>query len=312
MPGEISAQAQAFAASGPGPFDVLQISTSTDGGVTWGVPKTTPDRTCVIGGQPLVQPNGTVIMPISDCFELTVRVIRSTDGGETWTDRSFIGQQIFGGPASGLRVHGFVSASIDGAGNVYVVWPDYRSENLCRSLVDDVLLSSSSDGMTWSAPRRIPIAPTGTTTEPMLTPLGIDPSTSGDSARIGLVYYFYPNQVIGSEFWTTDTCQLEVGFISSTNGDRTLSKPQVRDLRPVVVRGDLLCPTAAGRGVLLEATSHHLTETGAGPARPPSQRINVVCQCAVFEKGSVGPLVAMGRAMTKNGANVVPEAVNPS
>jgi hypothetical protein len=207
-------------------FNLLQISTSTDGGATWGAPKTTPDRTCVIGGQPLVQPNGTVIMPISDCIETTVLAIRSTDGGETWSDRSFIGQEFFFGAAGNLRSGGLVSANIDGAGKVYVTWPDCRSERLCTTGVDDLLLSSSSDGLTWSAPRRIPIAPVGSTVEPMLPGLGIDPRTSGDSAHLGLVYYFYPNQVIGGKFCSIDTCQLEVGFISSTNGGRTWSTPQ--------------------------------------------------------------------------------------
>ena len=46
----------------------VQISVSTNGGVSWSAPRTTPDHTSVIGGQPLVQPNGTLIMPIDDCF----------------------------------------------------------------------------------------------------------------------------------------------------------------------------------------------------------------------------------------------------
>jgi hypothetical protein len=209
-------------------LNLVQISTSTDGGATWGAPKTTPDETCVIGGQPLVQPNGTVIMPISDCFESVVLSIRSTDGGETWSEPSFVGQEIFFGPAGNLRAGGLISASMDGAGKVYVTWIDCRREFRCTSGVDDLMLSTSSDGRTWSVPRRIPIAPVGSTVEPMLPGLGIDPKTSGDSAHIGLVYYFYPNAVTPDHnfFCSTDTCQLEVGFISSTNGGRTWSSPQ--------------------------------------------------------------------------------------
>src|SRR6202011_3446985 len=66
-------------------LNLVQISTSTDGGKTWGKPRTTPDGACVIGGQPLVQPSGTVIMPIGDCFESSILSIRSTDGGDTWS-----------------------------------------------------------------------------------------------------------------------------------------------------------------------------------------------------------------------------------
>ena len=79
-------------------LNLVQLSTSTDGGRLGQAPKTTPDQTCVIGGQPVVQPNGTVIMPISDCNESTVLSIRSTDGGETWTEPAFVGQEIFFGP----------------------------------------------------------------------------------------------------------------------------------------------------------------------------------------------------------------------
>jgi hypothetical protein len=41
----------------------------------------------------------------------------------------------------------------------------------------------------------------------------VDRSTSGASARIGLAYYYYPTAAC-----TSSTCQLNVGFISSTNG----------------------------------------------------------------------------------------------
>src|SRR5260370_38794955 len=101
-------------------------------------------------------------MPISDCFESSVLSIRSTDGGETWNDRSFIGQEFFfSSGISNLRAGGLVSANIDGSGKVYVTWPDCRSEFLCTTGVDDLLLSSSTDGINWRAPVRIPIARVG-------------------------------------------------------------------------------------------------------------------------------------------------------
>src|SRR5262249_38723318 len=43
--------------------------------------------------------------------------------------------------------------------------------------------------------------------------IGVDPSTSGGSARVAVTYYFYPTANC-----TSTTCQLDVGFISSTNG----------------------------------------------------------------------------------------------
>ena len=56
------------------------MSTSSDGGRTWAAPTTGPDRPCVIGGQPVVQPSGTVIVPIDDCFALVTLVRREWRG----------------------------------------------------------------------------------------------------------------------------------------------------------------------------------------------------------------------------------------
>jgi len=208
-------------------LNLVQVSTSTDGGSRWRAPRTTPDGTCVIGGQPLVQPNGTLVMPIADCFGTAVLSITSTDGGETLQQPAFISQLIFFGAAGNLRSGGLVSADIDRAGTVYVTWQDCRTEQRCTAGVDDLMLSTSNDGRTWSVPRRIPIAPIGSTVEPSLPGLGVDHATAGQSAHIGLLYYFYPNQLINGNFCTSDTCQLDVGFISSTNGGRTWSRPRM-------------------------------------------------------------------------------------
>src|SRR5437588_1804739 len=48
----------------PAGGDIIMMSTSTDGGMSWSHPKTTANGDAGIGGQPLVQPNGTVIVPI--------------------------------------------------------------------------------------------------------------------------------------------------------------------------------------------------------------------------------------------------------
>jgi hypothetical protein len=45
--------------------DLIQMSTSSDGGLTWGAGQATANNAHGIGGQPLVQPNGTVIVPIN-------------------------------------------------------------------------------------------------------------------------------------------------------------------------------------------------------------------------------------------------------
>ena len=59
------------------------MSTSTDGGLTWGPATPTGGLETGLGGQPVVQPNGTVVVPYTSGNE--IRVFHSTDGGANWT-----------------------------------------------------------------------------------------------------------------------------------------------------------------------------------------------------------------------------------
>ena len=78
------------------------------------------------------------------------------------------------------------------------------------------MMSSSSNGKTWSAVTRIPIDPTTSTVDHFLPGIGIDPATSGSTAHMTIVYYYYP-----ASSCTSSTCKLEVGFVSSTDGGAT-------------------------------------------------------------------------------------------
>src|SRR6266566_2673 len=196
----------------------VQLSTSTDGGLTWGAARTTPDHTCVIGGQPLVQPNGTVVMPIDDCFETAILSIRSTDGGNTLTRPVLAAQLLNDGHPGAIRSPDLPSAEIDKSGRVYVVWTDCRFENFCFAGTNDLVLISSADGVHWTLPKRIPADPVGSGVDHLIPGLAVDRSTSGSSAHLGLVYYYFP-----SINCTPSTCQLNVGFISSINGGASWS-----------------------------------------------------------------------------------------
>ncbi|MBO0831997.1 MAG: exo-alpha-sialidase, partial [Actinobacteria bacterium] len=59
---------------------IVLMSTSTDGGLTWGPPTPTADNANGIGGQPLVQPGGRVIVPYADRRDGQVRSFSSDDG----------------------------------------------------------------------------------------------------------------------------------------------------------------------------------------------------------------------------------------
>jgi hypothetical protein len=97
---------------------------------------------------------------------------------------------------------------------VYVVWQDCRFESGCPA--NDLVMSTSTNGTSWSAVTRVPIDAVGSGADHFIPGLAVDKTTSGGSAHLGLTYYFYP-----SASCSTSTCQLDVGFISSTKGGST-------------------------------------------------------------------------------------------
>ena len=194
--------------------NTVQMSTSTDGGLTWGPVKTTTPPAGVIGGQPLVQPNGTVIVPIDNATETAIGAFTSTNGGGSWSAMTTISTISFHTVAGGLRAGALPTAEIDGAGKVYVVWADCRFESGCTA--NDLVMSTSTNGTTWTAVTRIPIDAVGSNIDHFIPGLAVNKATSGGSAQLGLTYYYYTAANCSS-------CSLNVGFISSANGGSTWS-----------------------------------------------------------------------------------------
>src|SRR6266849_1053204 len=142
--------------------DLIQMSTSTDGGLTWGAAQSTANNTHGIGGQPLVQSGGTVIVPIVGFAgnEFLILSFISTDGGASWGQAFRVSAVDFRHPAGGLRAGiPLPSAEIDRSGKVYVVWSDCVFEP--GGTASDLVLSTSTDGINWSAVTRIPLDPVG-------------------------------------------------------------------------------------------------------------------------------------------------------
>src|SRR5207247_1358730 len=62
----------------------LFMSTSTDGGLTWSAPVSTAGNADGLGGEPLVQPNGTVVVPYLANAPF-IESFSSSDGGVSWS-----------------------------------------------------------------------------------------------------------------------------------------------------------------------------------------------------------------------------------
>jgi hypothetical protein len=195
--------------------DEILMSTSTDGGLTWGAPTPTANSADGIGGQPLVQPNGTVVVPIETGV---MAAFLSSNGGASWTAPITISNIQFHADAGGIRSGPLPSAAVDGGGTIWNVWEDCRFRTNCST--NDLVYSTSSDGVTWSAVTRIPMDDTSSTVDHFIPGIGIDTATSGASAHVALHYYYYPKSSCSAA-----TCQLFVGYISSANGGSTWNTP---------------------------------------------------------------------------------------
>lgn len=188
--------------------DQIEMSTSTDGGLTWGSKLQTANTTSGIGGQPLVQPTGRVIVPINGFagHNFLVLSFTSDDGGASWSKTHMVTRVGFHHAAGGIRDSiPLPSADITVSGKVYVAWQDCHFEPGCNA--SDIVLSSSTDGVKWSKVSRIPLDARGS---------GVDhffPALAVQGKKLALAYYFYP-----AASCTAATCQLDIGFASSSNG----------------------------------------------------------------------------------------------
>jgi hypothetical protein len=197
-----------------GAGNLLHMSTSNDGGQSWGAAKT--NNAGVIGGQPVVRPDGTVIVPIDNANESAVGAFNSTNGGVSWSAVTTITTISHHSAAGSLREGPLPSAEVDGAGNVFVAWADCRFRRGCKTNDIVFVKSTNATGTTWSSVTRVPIDATNSGIDHFIPGLAVNKATSGTSAQLGLTYYFYPS----------GSTSLSVGFLSSTNAGSTWSAPQ--------------------------------------------------------------------------------------
>jgi hypothetical protein len=193
------------------------FSQTANGGASWSAPRDILNGNAnlfTIGNQIVVLPNGTLV----DIFSLgkgsgvqpspnqfTEAVIRSTDGGNSWSDPITISQDMstdVRDPDTGADVRageGIPDIAVDrNSGTLYAVWSDGRFSGGAHS---DIALSRSTDGgLTWTAPVKV-----------NQTPVPVDAFTPAvevaADGTVGVSYYDFRNNTpaagLPTDYWLT-------------------------------------------------------------------------------------------------------------
>jgi hypothetical protein len=180
--------------------DRISVQTSADGGLTWSAPVGSPDnaggenRVDSPGVQPVVRPDGTLLVLYFN--ETRVSLIRSTDGGATFSRRQLVA------PASGVaaprfRAFSLPVADVGPTGTVYIAWMDCGRRNDCNAPGSDLLLATSADGSNWSTPVRIGTGPATGGTYYVLPGLAANPARP---RQLSVAYYRVRGEAIDGYF----------------------------------------------------------------------------------------------------------------
>ena len=209
--------------------DTNQLETrwSGDGGLTWSaattVPAGTVPRSEVNGAFPVVRPDGSLVVafmviapfPSPDDW---IGASRSSDGGVTFAPATRVAD-LWLDDVVGMRSPPLPSADVDASGRVYVSWHGCVLDGCTAS---DIVLATSTDGLTWSRAVRVPTRNPGDPTAQFLPGLAVEPGTAGRTARVAIAYYSLRDS---STCALTDCPGLNVNVIQSANGGSTWTQP---------------------------------------------------------------------------------------
>jgi hypothetical protein len=162
--------------------NITVSQSSDDGGLTWSPPVRAGN--VLVGTQPVVQPNGTLTVVAGDyngeeALEGAIIALRSSDGGATW--QRFTVADLQSANNDPMRAIALPSVDVDSTGTIYAAWHDCRFRAGCSG--NDIVVSTSTDGATWSAPLRATRGPTS-----FITGIAADPARPG---HLGLVYAYF-------------------------------------------------------------------------------------------------------------------------
>jgi hypothetical protein len=181
------------------------FSRSTNGGASFSTPQVivgTGANKQTLGNVPIVLPDvqgtaanetgtvvvgGTYFKSAGFSAERNIAyfyVVRSTDGGATWSDPIIVDNQRTA-PVAGIRSGDTVpSLAVDRrTGKLYATWQDVRFSQGVGRRTDILVISSTDGGQTWSAPVKANDTPPGA--QDAFTPvIQVD-----DTGRVGVLYY---------------------------------------------------------------------------------------------------------------------------
>ena len=197
---------------------------SDDGGMTW----STPVRAAAIlvGTQPAVLPDGALVTIAGNYLgesglNGTIESLRSTDGGATFTRTTLA--TLASASNMPMRAISLPSMTVDAGGTLYATWADCRFRSSCSA--NDLVLSTSTDGVTWTPPTRIPTASVSSSLDAMIPGLGADPARPG---HLALVYAFFTPHSCAA-----GACTLGIGFLQSADGGASWTPPLRLDVEPM-------------------------------------------------------------------------------
>jgi len=157
--------------------DMLAVTTSDDGGVTWSPPTDLGVRGGV-GVLPVVRPTGElVVVYLLQSRQFAIAASRSVDGGSTFAAPVRIADVSATCAVRGFRAFPLPSADVDRNGRVWAAWHDCAAPGASTNAV---FVSTSDDGVSWAPP-----LPVTRGRNAMLPAIGIDRS----SGRVAIAFH---------------------------------------------------------------------------------------------------------------------------
>lgn len=235
------------------------VSVSSDGGASWSAPAVSPDPCAGSVGGVAIQPTGRLFLigVYAGCSTTAyLYSIESADGGTTLKPTVYITPEQLAYPTEGgvMRQDPFPSASVALDGTINVVTYDCRFRRACAT--NDIVMTTSRDGVDWTPIKRIPIDPLDSGVDHFLAGIAapglLDVLQGASPSQLAVDYYYAPDAATCDPS-STAGCQLYAGFISSNDCGKTWSKP-TPVFGPMNIATDL-ATTAFGQFVANEITA---------------------------------------------------------